>query len=86
LLVNFNENNAAVLVDVMVLLFETSVEKLVLGYYYRRRGAHTTSCTEPGAESRGGFEEAEGGGGRSDLRWKFVSSTGPLRKGGTLLS
>ena len=34
---NFNENNAAVLVDGMVLLFETSVEKLVLGYYYRRR-------------------------------------------------
>ena len=32
-----------------------------------------TSCTEPGAESRGGFEEAEGGGRKSDLRWKLAN-------------
>jgi len=35
--VDVNKNNAAVPVDGMVLLFETNVEKLVLGYYYRRR-------------------------------------------------
>ena len=59
---NFNENNAAVLVDGMVLLFETSVEKLVLGYYYRRRVQERyDKLYGAGCGIEGGFEEAKGG-------------------------
>ncbi|OYT51216.1 MAG: transposase [Desulfurococcales archaeon ex4484_204] len=35
--VDVNENNATVLVDGIAYLFETNMEKLVLGYYYRRK-------------------------------------------------
>ena len=35
--VDVNENNVTVLVDGISYLFETDTEKLVLGYYYRRR-------------------------------------------------
>jgi len=35
--VDINENSVALLVDGVAYLFETDVEKLVLGYYYRRR-------------------------------------------------
>ncbi len=35
--VDVNENSVAVLVDGVAYLFETNMEKLVLGYYYRRK-------------------------------------------------
>jgi len=35
--VDVNENNVAMLVDGVAYLFETNTEKLVLGYYYRRK-------------------------------------------------
>jgi len=35
--VDVNENSVAVLVDGRVYLFETNMEKIVLGYYYRRK-------------------------------------------------
>jgi len=35
--VDVNENNVTMLVDGMAYLFETNIEKLVLGYYYRRK-------------------------------------------------
>jgi len=35
--IDVNENSVAVLVDGRVYLFETNMEKIVLGYYYRRR-------------------------------------------------
>jgi len=35
--VDVNENNATILVDGITYLFETNTEKLVLGYYYRRK-------------------------------------------------
>jgi len=35
--VDVNENNVTVLVDGIAYLFETNTEKLVLGYYYRRK-------------------------------------------------
>ncbi len=35
--VDVNENNVTVLVDNLTFLFETNTEKLVLGYYYRRK-------------------------------------------------
>ena len=35
--VDVNENNVTMLVDGIAYLFETNTEKLVLGYYYRRR-------------------------------------------------
>ncbi|MEM1710626.1 MAG: transposase [Sulfolobales archaeon] len=35
--VDVNENNVAVLVNGKVYLFETNMEKIVLGYYYRRK-------------------------------------------------
>jgi len=35
--VDVNENNVTMLVDGVAYLFETNTEKLVLGYYYRRK-------------------------------------------------
>jgi len=35
--VDVNENNVTILVDDVACLFETDIEKLVLGYYYRRK-------------------------------------------------
>ncbi|MEB3691194.1 MAG: transposase [Caldisphaeraceae archaeon] len=35
--VDINENNVTMLIDSVAYLFETNVEKLVLGYYYRRK-------------------------------------------------
>ena len=35
--IDVNENNVAILVDSIAYLFETDIEKLVLGYYYRRK-------------------------------------------------
>ncbi|MCE4607382.1 MAG: transposase, partial [Caldisphaeraceae archaeon] len=35
--VDVNENNVTILVDRVAYLFETNTEKLVLGYYYRRK-------------------------------------------------
>ncbi len=35
--VDVNENNLTILVDNIAYLFETNTEKLVLGYYYRRK-------------------------------------------------
>ncbi len=37
LAVDVNENNVTILVDGIAYLFETNMEKLVLGYYYRRK-------------------------------------------------
>ncbi len=37
LAVDVNENNVTILVDSIVYLFETNTEKLVLGYYHRRK-------------------------------------------------
>ena len=35
--VNVNENHVTTLVDGIAYLFKTNTEKLVLGYYYRRK-------------------------------------------------
>jgi len=50
--VDVNENNVTMLVDGVAYLFETDIEKLVLGYYYRRKRAQKKSDKLYGANSR----------------------------------
>jgi len=74
--VDVNENNATILVDGVALLFETSVEKLVLGYYYRRRRVQEKYDKLYGMESRirrrvlRKLKERKR---KSDLRWKLAN-------------
>jgi len=35
--IDVNENNVTILTDGIAYLLETNVEKIVLGYYYRRK-------------------------------------------------
>jgi putative transposase len=50
--VDVNENNVTILLDGIAYLFETNMEKLVLGYYYRRKRIQERYDKLYGVESR----------------------------------
>jgi len=73
--VDVNENHAAVLVEGKVYLFETDMEKLVLGYYYRRRRVQEKYDKLYGAKCRAKrkiLRKLKEGRKKNDLRWKLA--------------
>ncbi|MEL9941115.1 MAG: transposase [Ignisphaera sp.] len=74
--VDVNENNVTVLVDGVAYLFETNLEKVVLGYYYRRKRVQEKYDKLYGVDSRikrkamRKLKEREK---KSDLRWKVAN-------------
>ena len=50
--VDVNENNVTILVDGVAYLFETNIERLVLGYYYRRKKVQEKYDRPYGRKSR----------------------------------
>ncbi|BDR92811.1 RNA-guided endonuclease InsQ/TnpB family protein [Vulcanisaeta souniana] len=74
--VDVNENNVAVLIDGVAHLFETNTEKLVLGYYYRRKRMQERYDKLYGVTSRikrrimGRLKERKR---KDDVRWKIAN-------------
>ena len=74
--VDVNENNVTILVDGIAYLFETSTEKLVLGYYYRRKSIQERYDKLYGVKSRvkrkvvRKLREREK---KNDIRWKVAN-------------
>ena len=74
--VDVNENNVTILVDGIGFLFETSVKKLVLGYYYRRKRIQERYDKLYGKKSRikrkalRKLKEREK---KQDIRWKIAN-------------
>jgi len=74
--VDVNENNVTVLVDGNAYLFETDMEKLVLGYYYRRKRLQERYDKLHGVSSRTKrkvlrkLKEREK---KLDIRWKIAN-------------
>ncbi len=74
--VDVNENNVAVLVDGIAYLFKTNMEKLVLGYYYRRKRIQKKYDRLYGVKSRvkrkvlRRLREREK---KDDVRWKIAN-------------
>lgn len=74
--VDVNENNVTILVDGTAYLFETDMEKLVLGYYYRRKSLQEKYDKLHGASSRvkkkvlRKLKEKKK---KSDIRWKIAN-------------
>ncbi|MEM4032822.1 MAG: transposase [Zestosphaera sp.] len=74
--VDVNENNVAVLLNGRVYLLETSMEKIVLGYYYRRKRVQEKYNKLYGVECRvkkrilRKFGEREK---KNDVRWKIAN-------------
>ena len=74
--VDVNENNVTVLVDGVTYLFETDMEKLVLGYYYRRKRLQERYDKLHGVISRTKrkilrkLKEREK---KRDIRWKIAN-------------
>ena len=74
--VDINENNVTIMVVGVAFLFETSIEKLVLGYYYRRRKVQERYDKLYGVKSRikrkilKKLKEKKR---KSDIRWKIVN-------------
>ncbi len=74
--VDVNENNVTILVDGIAYLFETSTEKLVLGYYYRRRRIQEKYDKLYGVKSRikrkilKKLKERKK---KNDVRWKIAN-------------
>ncbi|MEM1596188.1 MAG: transposase [Desulfurococcaceae archaeon] len=74
--VDVNENSIAVLVDGRVYLFETNMEKIVLGYYYRRKRVQEKydSLYGPGCRARRRvLRKLNEKGKKSDARWKIAN-------------
>jgi len=74
--VDVNENNVTVLVDGVAYLFETNTEKLVLGYYYRRKRIQEKYDKLYGIKSRikrrilRKLKEREK---KQDIKWKIAN-------------
>ena len=74
--VDVNENNVTILVDSIAYLFETNTEKLVLGYYYRRKRLQKRYDKLYGVKSRvkrkvmKRFKERKK---KFDIRWKIAN-------------
>jgi len=76
LAIDVNENNVTMLVDYVPYLFETSTEKLILGYYYRRKRVQERYDKLYGVKSRirrkilRKLKEREK---KLDIRWKIAN-------------
>ncbi len=74
--VDVNENNVTILVDGTAYLFETDMEKLVLGYYYRRKSVQEKYDKLHGSSSRvkrkvlRKLKERKK---KSDIKWKIAN-------------
>ena len=74
--VDVNENNATILVDGITYLFETNTEKLVLGYYYRRKSIQERYDKLYGKKSRikqkimRRLKESKR---KQDIKWKIAN-------------
>ncbi len=74
--VDVNEDNVTILVDGAAYLFETDLEKLVLGYYYRRRRIQKKYDTLYGRKSRAKrkiVRKLKEGEKKLDIRWKVAN-------------
>ncbi len=74
--VDVNENNVTVLVDGVAYLFETNMEKLVLGYYYRRKKIQEKYDKLYGVKSRvkkKAMRKLGERGKKNDIRWKIAN-------------
>jgi len=72
--VDVNENNVTVLVDGIAYLFKTGTEKLVLGYYYRRKKIQEKCDKLYGVKSRvkrKALRKLREKGKKHDIRWKI---------------
>ncbi len=70
-----NENNATILVDGIAYLFETNAEKLVLGYYYRRKRIQERYDNLYGVKSRVKkkvMKKLKEKKKKSDIKWKIA--------------
>ncbi|RLG80549.1 MAG: transposase [Thermoprotei archaeon] len=73
--VDVNENNITVLVDGIAYLFETNTEKLVLGYYYRRKRVQERYDKLYGRKSRvkrKALRRLRERRKKQDIRWKIA--------------
>jgi len=74
--VDVNENNATILVDGVAYLFETNTEKLVLGYYYRRKRIQEKYDKIYGKRSRikrKAIRKLKERKRKCDIRWKIAN-------------
>ncbi len=74
--VDVNENNTTILIDGVALLFETNTEKLVLGYYYRRKRIQEKYDKLYGKKStikRKILKKLKERKKKNDIRWKIAN-------------
>ncbi len=74
--VDVNENNVSILVDGIAYLFETGTEKLVLGYYYRRKRVQERYDRLYGVRSRVKMKilrKIKERRKKSDIKWKVAN-------------
>ncbi len=74
--VDVNENNVTILVDGVAYLFETNTERLVLGYYYRRKRIQEKYDVVYGEKSRIKrkiLKKLRERGRKLDIRWKIAN-------------
>ena len=74
--VDVNENNVTILVDGAAYLFETDMEKLVLGYYYRRKRIQERYDKLYGVKSRvkrKAVRKLKERKKKQDIRWKIAN-------------
>ena len=74
--VDVNENNVTILADGVALLFETGTEKLVLGYYYRRKKVQEKYDKLYGKKSRikkKVLRELKERKKKHDIKWKIAN-------------
>ncbi len=74
--VDVNENNVAILVDGVAYLFETNTEKLVLGYYYRRKRVQEKYDRLYGKRSRAKrkvMRKLKERKKKNDIKWKIAN-------------
>ncbi len=74
--VDVNENNVTILLDNIAYAFETSTEKLVLGYYYRRKGIQEKYDKHYGKKSRikrKAMRKLKERKKKLDIRWKIAN-------------
>jgi len=71
-----NENNVTILADGVAYLFETDMEKLVLGYYYRRKRTQEKYDTLFGKKSKAKrkvMRKLKERKKKNDIRWKIAN-------------
>jgi len=74
--VDINENNITILIDGVAYLFETDTEKLVLGYYYRRKRIQERYDEFYGKKSRVKrkvMRKLKEGEKKQDIKWKVAN-------------